>query len=448
MSEKALRQEPAKALRGLTSKKCVLAYSGGLDTTTIVLWLKERGYEVHAVLVDVGQEEDLPGLCEKASKLGAASSQICDARPAMCHQVLPWVIGLGATYEGTYHLGTALARPFIAAAQVQLAKKLGGATLVHGATGKGNDQIRFEFAYRSLAPDCEVLAPWKVWDLGGRSDMIAYLRARGIEEDFALTKEFSMDENLWHLSVEGGDLEDPAARLDVTRVLKAVSGRFSGGEGPESGPPEATIHFEKGVPIAYNGERMPLAELVSTLNHEYRSAPWAWDLVIENRFTGVKSRGLYINPAAKLLHVAVDGLARTCLNKPSYDKYVEIGREYGALLYRGEFFSQQRVMLHAAASMAMEHLTGDVTVRLEPVPHAATIDAAAAIFSKSVATFEKSEFSHQDAAGFIRLAWMTSIGKGFTEDVDGGVVETADQSAPELRAVESMPGERLVPASV
>ena len=445
---KARSHEAPKPHREVGTQKCVLAYSGGLDTTTIVIWLKERGYEVHAVLVDVGQEEDLPGLCEKALKLGAKTAQICDARPAMCRQALPWVIGLGATYEGTYHLGTALARPFIAAAQVQLAKKLGGATLVHGATGKGNDQIRFEFAYRTLAPECPVLAPWKIWDLGGRSDMIAYLRAHGVEEDFALTKEFSMDENLWHLSVEGGDLEDPTAALDVNSVLKAVSGKFAGGSGLSVGPSLATIHFVNGVPIGCNGERMPLAELVATLNHEFRSAPWAWDLVIENRFTGIKSRGLYINPAAKLLHVAVDGLARTCLNKPTYDKYVEIGREYGALLYRGEFFSDQRQMLQAAATSAMQHLTGDVTVQLNPVPYAATINAASPIFSKSGATFERSDFSHQDAAGFIRLAWMTSVGKGFSEDGDGGLVETADQSSSSLRTAESMSGERLVPAAV
>ncbi|MEK7326136.1 MAG: argininosuccinate synthase, partial [Chloroflexota bacterium] len=348
----------------------MLAYSGGLDTTTIVIWLRERGYEVHAVLVDVGQEEDLPALCEKALHLGAASAEIRDARSAMCQQALPWVIGLGATYEGTYHLGTALARPFIAAEQVRLAKKLGGATLVHGATGKGNDQIRFEFAYRSLAPECAVLAPWKVWNLGGRSDMIAYLHTHGIVGDYSLTKDFSLDENLWHLSVEGGPLEDPTATVNIGQVLGGVADRFAGGAKKGTGPSVATISFEQGVPVAYNGERLSLPELVATLNHDYRSASWAWDLVIENRFTGVKSRGLYINPAAKLLHVAVDALARTSLNKTTYDKYVELGKQYGAMLYRGEFFSDQRVMLQAAATAAMQHLSGEVCVHLEPVPYA------------------------------------------------------------------------------
>lgn len=432
----------------MSDKKCVLAYSGGLDTTTIVIWLRERGFEVHAVLVDVGQEEDLPALCQKALQLGAKSAEICDARPAMCREVLPWVIGLGATYEGTYHLGTALARPFIAAEQVRLAKKLGGATLVHGATGKGNDQIRFEFAYRSLAPECEVLAPWKVWDIGGRSDMIAYLRKHGIDGDYALTKDFSLDENLWHLSVEGGPLEDPAATVRIEEVLKGVDDRFAGGASGSHGNRTATIVFEHGVPVAYNGERLPLPELVATLNHEYRSAPWAWDLVIENRFTGVKSRGLYINPAAKLLHIAVDALARTSLNKPTYDQFVELGKQYGAMLYRGEFFSDQRIMLQAAATAAMQHLSGEVTVNLEPVPYAATINADTAIFSKNVATFEKSDFSHQDAAGFIRLTWMTSIGKPFAEETHGGTLETGGKPASGVRKAKSVSGGRLVPAAV
>ena len=432
----------------MNAKTCVLAYSGGLDTTTIVVWLREHGYEVHAVLVDVGQEENLPALCEKALQLGAKSAIVRDARPEMFEQVIPTVIGLGATYEGTYHLGTALARPFIAAEQVRLAKKLGGATLVHGATGKGNDQIRFEFAYRSLAPECPVLAPWKVWDLSGRTDMIAYLHAHGVKGDYAVTKEFSLDENLWHLSVEGGPLEDPSATVDITKVLAVVADRFSCGARKATVPASVTIRFEQGLPVALNNKQLGLMDLVSMLNLQYRSAPWAWDLVIENRFTGVKSRGLYINPAAKLLHTAVDALARTCLNKPTYDQYAELGKQYGAMLYRGEFFSDQRLMLQAAATAVMQHLTGEVTVQLEPVPYASCVNARGAIFSKNVATFEKSDFAHQDAAGFIRLAWMTSIGRSFVENAHDGVMETGSLSAPDLRRAESVPAGRLVSSAL
>jgi argininosuccinate synthase len=437
----------ATALRGKTTP-CVLAYSGGLDTTAIVVWLREQGYEVHAVLVDVGQGEDLPALCHKALRLGAATAVIRDARPAMFEQVIPPAIGLACTYEGSYRLGTALARPFIALEQVRLARALGGATLVHGATGKGNDQIRFEFAYRSLARECPVLAPWKVWDLGGRRDMIDYLRAHGVEDDFAVSKEYSLDENLWHLSVEGGPLEDPAADVDIAAVLASVSGRFAGGARADSGPPVVRVEFHQGVPVSLDGKDLPLPELVALLNQRYRSADWAWDLVIENRFTGIKSRGLYLNPAAKLLHTAVDALARTCLNKPTYDHYVETGRQYGAMIYRGEFFSDQRVVLDAAARALMARLTGEVTLRFLPVPYVAGIQSAEAIFSRRGATFERSDFAHRDAAGFIHLTWLTSIGRSFEEGIHGDAVETGGPAASDVRPAQPLPAGGLVPAAV
>lgn len=437
-----------EAAKDGASNKCVLAYSGGLDTTAIVVWLQERGYEVHAVLIDVGQEEDMQALCQKALRLGAKTAVIRDAKPAMCRDIIRTAIALGATYEGTYRLGTALARPFIALEQVCLAKELGGATLVHGATGKGNDQIRFEFAYRSLAPDCPVLAPWKVWDLGGRSDLINYLRERGIEDEFELTKEFSLDENLWHLSIEGGPLEDPTADVDTPAILAKFSHRFAGGQNDTASPPKVRVSFKDGVPVALNGKAMPLLGLVHQLNHQYRSAPWAWDLVIENRFTGVKSRGIYINPAAKLLQFAVDGLARTCLNKAAYDCYTSLGGQYGAMIYRGEFFSDQRLMIESAARPILSRLTGEVTVQLSPTPYVCKIEAPEAIFNKKVSTFERSDFSHQDAAGFIRLSWMSSVGRDFTENTDGGPVETGDKPAPRVRRGQSLPAPGLVPASV
>lgn len=432
----------------MSDKKCVLAYSGGLDTSAIVPWLRDRGYEVHAVLVDVGQSEDLPALCQKALRLGAKSAIVRDARPSMFESVIPFAIGLGATYEGTYRLGTALARPFIALEQVRVARALGGATLVHGATGKGNDQVRFEFAYRSLAPECPVLAPWKTWDLTGRKDLIDFLRARNFELDFEVTKDFSLDENLWHLSVEGGDLEDPDARLDLDRVLQAVSDRFAVGGSTSEAPPSVRLTFEKGVPVAIDGNPTSLPELVSRLNQWYRHAPWGWDLVLENRFTGIKSRGLYINPAAKLLHLAVDALARTCLNKPACDLYRDLGQQYGTMLYRAEYFSDHRLMLEAAASAVMNHLTGSVTVQLVPAPYIARIQASRAIFRREMSTFEKSDFSHQDAQGFIRMSWLSSVGRPFASEInDAGDVETATTASSNLRQDESMPRPGLVPAS-
>lgn len=429
----------------MSTKKCVLAYSGGLDTSAIVPWLIDQDYEVHAVLVDVGQHEDLEAARDKALRLGAKTAVIRDGKADMFDEVLPLAIGLAATYEGTYRLGTALARPFIAREQVRRADELGGATLVHGATGKGNDQIRFEFVYRSLAPHYSVLAPWKVWEFSGRQDLVDYLKAKGIEGDYESTKEFSLDENLWHLSVEGGDLEDPKTDLDVQEVLAAVSDHFSGGDAASEPAEAVKIKFEQGVPVALDGQAIGLPALIARLNADYRHADWAWDLVIENRFTGVKSRGLYINPAAKLLHLAVDALARSCLNKPSYEQYVELGRQYGAALYRGEFFSDQRLMLEGAGLAAMAQLNGEITISLKPTPYVCCINAGNSIFCNEQATFEASDFSHQDAQGFIQLSWLSSIGRSHTEGGHANALETKPRPASNVRKHQPLSRGRLVP---
>ena len=419
----------------MSDKKCVLAYSGGLDTSAIIPWLADRGYETHAVLVNVGQEEDLPALVGKALSMGVKTAEIYDARPAMFRSAIPMAIGLSATYEGRYRLGTALARPFIALGQIKRAKKLGGATLVHGATGKGNDQIRFEFAYRSLAPECPVLAPWKVWDLGGRKDLVAFLRSKGYEDHYDIVKDFSFDENLWHLSIEGGPLEDAKACVDVERILENVAERFGGDKAGGKGPSSFKVAFENGVPVALNGEAMPLPKMVSQLNLTYRHAPWAWDMVIENRYTGIKSRGLYINPAAKALQMAAEALARTTLNKPMFDRYAQVGAEYGTLLYRGEFFSDQRVVVEAAGRALMAHMNGTVTMQLEPQPYAAQILADKAIFRKDIATFEKSrDYQHKDADGFIRLAWLSTIGRCYAEGGYADALETGIDAASDVCA--------------
>ncbi len=428
----------------MPDNKCVLAFSGGLDTSAIVPWLTDQGYEVHAVIVDVGQDEDFSAIVQQALGLGAATAVVRDAKPAMYARVVPVAIGLGATYEGNYRLGTALARPFIALEQVKRAHELGGAALAHGATGKGNDQIRFEFAYRSLAPQYPVIAPWKIWAFEGRIDLINYLQKKGFPGDFAVSKTYSLDENLWHLSIEGGALEDPQARVDVPEVLQAVVDRFAGGGAPP--PPDRTVQvtFERGGVVAVDGQTGELPELFTALNHRFRGAAWAWDLVIENRFTGVKSRGVYINPAAKLLHVAADALARCCLNKPMYDHYVELGGRYGTVLYRGEFFSDQRRVIEQAARACLSMLSGTVTVTLHPWPYVSQIGADQALFTKQMATFEKSDFSHQDANGFIRLSWLSLIGKPFAEECHADVMEAEHGVASDLCAAEPLSGAGLV----
>lgn len=427
-------------------KNCVLAYSGGLDTSAIVPWLAEQGYAVHAVLMDVGQNENLEALCAKALRFGAETAVIRDAKPDMFAQAIPLAIALGATYEGCYRLGTALARPFIALEQVRRAREIGGATLVHGATGKGNDQIRFEFAYRSLMPEAPVLAPWKTWSFEGRKNLIDYLTHKGLGDGFDVAKDFSIDENLWHLSVEGGPLEDLEADVDVREILAAVSDRFATGSASTPSRPSVEIEFKGGIPTGLEGRDVPLPTVVATLNRQYRHAPWGWDLVIENRFTGIKSRGLYINPAAKLLHLAADGLARSCLTKAVYDDYVALGRQYGEMLYRGEFFSGQRLAAEAAARVIMEHLDGTVKIQLDPAPYVSQIQAAGAIFRRELSTFEKSDYAHQDAQGFINLSWLSLIGRPFVEGDHADPVEPGRAVTPDVCEDQPVFAGRLVSA--
>ncbi len=279
-------------------------------------------------------------------------------------------------------------------------------------------------------------------------DLVNYLREKGFEGNYAVQKDFSLDENLWHISVEGGPLEEPGTTVDIEEVLHSVDGQFAWNN--TFGPGSATVEvvFQAGVPVALNGQTKGLPEIVSQLNHQYRQAPWAWDLIIENRFTGVKSRGVYINPAAKLLHLAVDNLARTCLNKPTYDQYVKLGQEYGTLLYRGEYFSDQRLVVEAAAHAVMAHLNGAVTVQFEPTPHVTRIVNRSSIFTKEMATFEKSDYAHQDAAGFISLSWLSNVGKPFVEESHGGPVEAKSAVASDVCAAKPVPAGGLVPTAV
>lgn len=400
----------------LGTKPCVLAYSGGLDTSAIIPWLLDQGYEVHCLLVDVGQQDDFAASCDKALMLGATTAIVSDQRQALLKEIVPYVIGLNAKYESVYRLGTALARPLIAAAQVERAYELGGATLVHGATGKGNDQVRFEHAYRSLAPELPVLAPWKVWNFKGRRDLADYLISKGFTVDeLSVEKTYSMDDNLWHLSIEGGPLEKPDAELDVHAIMSAADARFSNlaQYTPSKVPSKVEVTFKQGVPVALNGEAATLGQIIADLNTAYQNAPWAWDLVIENRFTGIKSRGIYVNPAAVLLQLAADNLARATLNQPAYQQYADFGNQYANLLYQGEYFSDQRLVTEAGAAPLLARLTGTITIQLLPTPYVAKVEAAETLFKEDLATFEDSAFSHADAQGFITLTWQSRLARSF-----------------------------------
>ena len=407
---------------------CVLAYSGGLDTSAIVPWLIERGYDVHALAVDVGQREDWDAVTTRALALGATTAEVRHAVPELIERMLPTAIGLAATYEGAYRLGTALTRPIIALEQVRRARELGCTALAHGATGKGNDQIRFEFAYRSLAPECDVIAPWKSWEMRGRADLARYLEERDVPFRYEVNKTYSLDENLWHLSIEGGELEDPATPLPLQQILDRFETEFIEQDvsaAVPAGAASVVVRFEAGLPVALNGVPLSLEQIVRCLNARFRQAPWAWDLVLENRFTGVKSRGIYINPAAKLLHAAVDGLARNALNRPTYTMWRELGQRHAELLYRGEYFSQQRAVVEAGARAAMAPLSGEVELRSGGDLQVVAARAERGLFREDVATFEASDWSHADAAGFIELSWLGNIGcTADEEDCHADPVET------------------------
>jgi argininosuccinate synthase len=243
-------------------------------------------------------------------------------------------------------------------------------------------------------------------------------------------------------------LEDPTAVVDVERVLAAVSDRFAvSGDGTPGGD-SVEVAFAGGVPVAVGGESMPLLELVHVLNHQYRRAPWAWDLIVENRFTGIKSRGLYINPAAKVLQLAADALARSCFHKPLYDQYVALGNRYGEILYRGEFFSDQRLVVEATARALMARMNGTVTVQLSPTPYASRIVAEGSIFRESLATFEASEYRHADAQGFINLTWLSSIGRTFSDPHHEIAMEAKQRAASDVYTDQRLPDGGLVPTAV
>jgi argininosuccinate synthase len=410
-------------------ERCVLAYSGGLDTSAIVPWLKGQGYEVHCLMVDVGQRENYEDAKDRALRLGADSAYVVNVVPQMLEAIGP-AIGLAAVYEGRYRLGTALARPFIAEAQVALAREIGATAIAHGATGKGNDQVRFEFAYRTLAPDLKVIAPWKEWSFQGRKDLIGYLTGLGHPPEFEEQKKYSLDENLWHLSVEGSALEDPQANLDIPSILSEVGSHFHG-TSAATDHEAVEITFENGVPVALGGLPFSLAAVIETLNKKYRNAHWAWDLVLENRFTGIKSRGVYLNPAATLLHEAIDALARAVYTEPAFRRWQQLGVEYADALYRGEYFSVQRESIEASAQPLLKKLSGTIRMATAPHPYAVRIDAEQSLFSREKATFEESDFNHADAGGFIRLQWQRSVAVPVTheEEHHESTLETGNLTA-------------------
>ena len=382
-------------------KKVVLAYSGGLDTSVIIPWLKEHydGCEVIAACADVGQGEELAPVHDKALASGASKVYIVDLTKEFLEEYVWPTLKAGAVYEGKYLLGTSFARPVIAKALVDIAKREGADAIAHGATGKGNDQVRFELTVKALAPNLRIIAPWREWDLDSRTAEIAYAKKHGIPvaED---NKTYSMDRNIWHLSHEGSDLEDPANEPKNSMFLISCA--------PEDAPdvPEyVSISFEKGIPVAVNGERLGAVELLTKLNEIGAKNGIGIVDICENRLVGMKSRGVYENPGGSILYYAHRELEYLCLDRATYHCKEGLAIRYGELVYDGMWFCQLREALAAFVDSTQETVTGEVRLKL----YKGNIISAGAtspysLYSQEFVTFERDDVYNQaDAGGFINL---------------------------------------------
>ena len=386
-------------------KKVVLAYSGGLDTSIIIPWLKENydNCEVIAVSADVGQGSELTGLEEKAKKTGASKLYIEDLKKEFIEDYIYPTVQAGAVYENKYLLGTSFARPIIAKRIVEIAKAEGADAICHGCTGKGNDQVRFELSIKAFAPEMKIIAPWRIWDLKSREDEIEYAEAHNIPLKITRETNYSKDKNLWHLSHEGLDLEDPAnePKYDDPNFLEL-------GVSPEQAPdkPEyMTIHFEKGVPTAVNGEELGAVELIEKLNElGGRNGVGIVDMV-ENRLVGMKSRGVYETPGGAILYHAHNKLEEICLDRDTYHYKQQIGLKFADLVYFGQWFTPLREALSAFVTSTQQTVTGDVKLKLYK---GNLIDAGVtspySLYDEEIATFDEDEvYDQKDSAGFINL---------------------------------------------
>ncbi len=384
------------------AEKVVLAYSGGLDTSIIIPWLKENhGLEVHAVCGDVGQgAEELAGLEEKAKKTGAKSCRVVDQRREFLVEYVWPNLRAMSVYEGRYLLGTSMARPILAKAQVEYAREVGAKYVAHGCTGKGNDQVRFELTYMALAPDLEIIAPWRTWDITSREDAIDYAEARKIPITASRTKIYSRDRNLWHISHEGGALEDPAnAPPDDVWVLT---------QNPEKAPNEpqvVTVGYEKGVPVSVDGKKLAPEVLVAKLNEIGGRHGVGRVDIVENRLVGMKSRGVYETPGGTIVLEGLRTLRSLTLDRDTLRACEKLMPEYADIVYTGRWFAPAREAFDAFFAKATEVVTGEVQVKLYKgscVAQSAT--SPHSLYSESLATFGASAaFDHADSKGFVKL---------------------------------------------
>ncbi len=390
-------------------KKIVLAYSGGLDTSIIITWLKEnyKGCEVIAVTGDVGQGADeLEGLEEKAIKTGASKIYILDLKEEIVNDYIVPTIKAGATYENVYLLGTPFSRPLIAKKLVEVAKKEGADAICHGCTGKGNDQVRFEMGVKAFAPDIDVIAPWRVWDIKSRTDEINYAEAHKIPLKINKETNYSKDKNLWHLSHEGLDLENPANEAQYDKILEM-------GVTPQKAPDKTkiiTIGFEKGVPTSLNGKKMSTLELILKLNEiGGKNGIGILDMV-ENRLVGMKSRGVYETPGGTIIYKAHQLLESICLDKDTSHYKQSVSYKFGELLYDGKWFSPLREALSSFIDKTQENVTGEVKLKLyKGNIMVFSITSPYSLYSEQTASFEEDDdYNQEDSKGFINLYGLST----------------------------------------
>ena len=384
-------------------KKIVLAYSGGLDTSIIIPWLKENynDPEIIAVAGDVGQNDELDGLEEKAIKTGASKLYIADLTDEMVEDVIWPSLKMGASYE-QYLLGTAFARPIIAKKLVEIAKAENADAIAHGCTGKGNDQVRFELGIKRFAPDMTIIAPWREWDIKGRDEEIDYAEAHNVPLKISRETNYSKDKNLWHLSHEGLDLEDPANEPQYEKP-----GFLEMGVSPISAPDAptyVTIDFEKGVPVAVDGEKMKGSDIIRKLNKLGGENGIGLLDIVENRLVGMKDRGVYETPGGTILYKAHQCLEMITVDKDSAHMKAKLAVDFADLIYNGKWFTPVREALSAFADKTQEHVTGSVKLKLyKGNMITASITSPESLYSEELVTFNESSYDQTNATGFINL---------------------------------------------
>ncbi|MBI5194203.1 MAG: argininosuccinate synthase [Nitrospirae bacterium] len=385
-------------------KKVVLAYSGGLDTSVIIRWLIEKyGCEVIAFIADLGQSEDIEAIKEKAIKTGASKGIVEDVREEFVKDFVFPALKANAVYEGVYLMGTSLARPLIAQKQIEVARREGADAVAHGATGKGNDQVRFELTYLALEPSIKVIAPWRGWEFSSRTELIEYAQKHGIPVPVTKAKPYSCDANLFHISYEGGILEDPWAAYPDDMFTLTVS--------PESAPDSPLIidiEFEKGIPVGIAGKRLSPAMLLSELNRIGGANGIGRVDAVENRYVGIKSRGVYETPGGTILHAAHRAVESITMDREVMHLRDSLIPKFAELVYYGYWFSPEMRMLAAAIDSSQENVTG--TARLKLYKGNCIVigrKSDVSLYNPEIATFEKGElFNQQDAEGFIKINAM------------------------------------------